>query len=71
MYTVRQVKRKSNEVIASCGSQNGKVFVFLKSPNSSGNNQKVFINCMKHLDEICLRELGASSSSICNEVRNN
>ena len=67
LFVLRHVKKKSNGVIVACGSQNGKIFAFLKSSNSSAQNQKVFINSMKFLDQICEREFGVSSALLCGD----
>ena len=68
LYMLRQVRRKSNGKITACGSQNGRVFAFMKSPTPTARDQKIFINSMDFLDQICEKELGAPLSSLCGDI---
>ena len=40
LYKLRQAKKKSNDMIVSCGSLNGQVFAYLRPPNPSAKAKK-------------------------------
>ena len=65
LFSLRQVRKKSNGKITACGSMSGRVFAYLKPPNESGRNQRIFIDSMEKLDELCQRELGGTRTAIC------
>ena len=65
LFTLRHVKKKSNGLIVAVGSHNGRVFAYLKPPNPSASNQKLFIDNLDMLDQFCVKELGFTSASLC------
>ena len=56
-YALRQLKKKRTERIAYCGSIEGRVYIWLKPPNVSAPNQKVFINTIDGYRKLCTEEL--------------
>ena len=62
LYTLRQVKRKSKGKISACGSQDGKIFAFVKPPNPAAKDQKMIVDSIEKLDEFCVREWGVVAS---------
>lgn len=56
LYSLRQVKRKSDR-IEYCGSQDGRVFVWLKPTDGQGRNNKVYINNTDTFGRFCSDEL--------------
>lgn len=63
LYILRQLKKKFPQSISTCGSQDGKIYVWIKSPNGSTRDRKVFITNQTKLDEFCRRLSGNDSSN--------
>ena len=56
-YALRQIKKSRTDRIAYCGSWEGRVYIWLKPPNSSAPNQRVFINSIDRYRKLCSDEL--------------
>ena len=69
LYVVRQMKDKSNGKIVACGSMNGRIYALIAPPNQSGKPQRVFLDSLDKLDELCQRELDITSSSSARNER--
>ena len=67
LYLLRVAKRKYSTKITACGSMDCNVYAFLKPSNPSARNQRVFINSMKKLEELCVRELDTSLATLTGE----
>lgn len=69
-YALRQAKKKFPTKVGGSGSNNGRVFAFVSSPNSSSGivgspnssngKVKIFFNTIQKVDEFFNRELGVS-----------
>ena len=64
LFALRHIKRKSNGKIVACGSLTGRVYAFLMPPNQSARPQRVYIDNMEKLNELCQRELGVPYDAI-------
>ena len=64
LYALRQCKKKFPSKVAGCGSRDSRVFMYLKPPNPSARDQRVFIDSMHKLDELCTREFNISSQEL-------
>lgn len=64
LYTLRKARRGYPTKISSCGSHDGRVFLYLKPPNPTGRAQKIFIGNQHELEDLCVRQLGASPNEI-------
>ena len=64
LFELRHIRLRSNGKIAACGSVNGWVYAYIAPPSQSGKPQRVFIDNMDKLDELCQRELGVRLSAI-------
>ena len=64
LYALRQCKKRFPLKVAGCGSRDSRVFVYLKPPNPSARNQRMFIDNLFKLDEFCTREFNTSSSEL-------
>ena len=62
LYVLRQLRIKFPDKLSACGSQSGRVFVWLKSPNPSGTDSKLFINKTDNLDRLCKQLTNLDSS---------
>ena len=62
LYILRQLKRRFPDKLSACGSQGGRVYVWVKSPNSSARDTKVFINKRSTMDDFCRRLTGVDST---------
>ena len=60
LFKRRQLKKKRSEKVAGCGSRESKLFILLKPPASDARPQRMFIRSEEHLNEVCVRTLGAS-----------
>ena len=65
LYVLRQLKRRVPECVSGCTSQNGRVYVFLRSQaeNSTDRTIKVLVNSETKLRDIC-RNASVSLESI-------
>ena len=68
LYLLRRAKSKSSGKLVACGSSNGNVYAFIKPPNDSGRNQKVYIKTMDKLKSLFDRELGITLSELTEGV---
>ena len=67
LYLLGVAKRKYGGKIAACGSMDGNLFIYLKPPNPSAKNQRLFINSMRKLEELCVKELNTTLSTLTGE----
>lgn len=67
LHLLRVAKRKYSTKITACGSMDCNVYAYLKPPNPSARSQRVFINSMRKLDELCIRELSTSLAALTGE----
>ena len=51
----------------ACGSTDGNVYAFLRPLNPSAKNQKVYVNSMQKLEQLCSRDLNVNVTSLTNE----
>ena len=64
LFALRQARRKFSHKVTGCGSIDGRVFLFLRPPNQSERSQRLFIDNLQKLDELCIREFGVSSDAL-------
>ena len=64
LQILRRAKRKYPNKISACGSQNGRVYVWLTASTEGGNNTKVFVNNESKLEDLCVKSLGVHSSDL-------
>ena len=64
LYALRQVKRRFPDKVGACGSRDAKVYVFMKPPNPAARHQKVFVNNLQQLNELCTRNFGIAASEL-------
>ena len=64
LRTLRAAKRRFPGKVSACGSQNGRIYVWLTSSSDTGKNLKVFVNCEDKLDDICVKTFGLHFSEI-------
>ena len=64
LYTLRQCKKRFPTKVAGCGSRDSRVFIYLKPPNPSARDQRVYIDNIFKLDELCTREFNMSSREL-------
>ena len=65
LFALRQAKKKfPSKIAAACGSQDGRVFAFVKPPNPSAKNQKIFVNSMQKLEEFCSDTLNVQCENL-------
>ena len=67
LYLLRVAKRKYANKITACGSVDCKVYAYLKPPNPLAKSQRVYINNMRKLEELCIRELNTSLALLTGE----
>lgn len=53
LYTLRQAKKRFPGKLAACGSQDGRVYAWIKPKVATGKNTKVFINDKVKLETFC------------------
>ena len=67
---LRKAKRRFQNIIASCGSHDGKVHVYIKPPNPStgiARNTKVTINSQEQLQKFCERTLEIEAKELIDD----
>ena len=64
LYALRQAKKRFPMKIGGCASRDGRVFAYLRPPNPSARDQRIFIDSMIKLEELCTAELNISSSEL-------
>jgi len=70
LYVLRKIRKNHPEKIEFCGSQDGKVFVWMKASGlNTGRNQKIFINTEKLLRSKCENEFGVNLAEFLEEER--
>ena len=60
LYALRQAKKKFPSVVSGCNSRDGKVFVYVKPPNSkdpSARNSRMAINTLDNLKDFSTKVL--------------
>ena len=70
LYALRKAKRRFQNIIASCGSHDGKVHVYIKPPNPSAGiarNTKVTINSQEQLQKFCERTLEIEAKELIDD----
>ena len=68
LYLLRRAKSRSNGKLVACGSSRGNVYAFIKPPNPTARNQKVYIKTMEKLNYLCSRELGIPLSELSEDI---
>ena len=67
LTVLRHAKKRMPDKVTGCGSHNGRVFVWIKSPNlNAGKNQKIFIDGERKLEEFCNESLNCPVNEIFN-----
>ena len=64
LFGLRQAKKKHPNVVAGCGSADGRVFAWIMSPNPSApnaKNVKIFINTRDKFEDFCKKTLKCNS----------
>ena len=69
LFGLRRIKRKFPEKVASCGSMNGNVYIWMRSQGSAGKNFKLTINTQLKFSEICEKSFGITSEEIFTTTR--
>ena len=64
LFTLRQVKRNYPQILNGCGSQNGRVYAWIKQSDTSEKNIKIFINSLSKLESVCTEYLGVRPDEI-------
>jgi len=64
LYGLRQAKRRFPRKINGCGSQDGRVFVWVTTPDPSAKNTKLFINTLVRFGELCEKTLGVDAADL-------
>ena len=64
LATLRQAKRQFPQSIAACGSQSGRVYVWVKPPNGDGRNVKTIIDSERKLDEFCSKSFNLKACEL-------
>ena len=64
LFNLRHAKRRSDGKIVSCGSIDGKVYAYIKPSSPMARNQRMFINDVEKLEELCTRHLGISITEL-------
>ena len=67
LYLLRVAKRKFPNKILACGSMDSNVYAYLKPPNPVTRSQRLLVNNMRKLEELCVRELDTSLEAITGE----
>ena len=65
LYGLRQAKKKFPDIIANCGSSDGKVYAWIKPPNPSApdaRNTKTLINTKDRFSEFCEKTLKCNAA---------
>jgi len=68
-FSLRKLKRKSPQLIAYVGSQNGSVFLWQKASQPGASNTKIFINSMAKLEEFCRKSALVDFSELVEKPR--
>lgn len=64
LFALRQAKKKSPLKVSGCGSRDGSVYVYLRTPNPSARDRRVYVNNLRILEELCTGDLGLSVSDL-------
>ena len=64
LYLIRSVKKKFPTKITACGSSDGRLYLFLKPPDSSARNQRVHINSLLQFNRICEQTFGGTPADL-------
>ena len=64
LYLLRQAKAKSGGKLVTCGSSSGNVYAFIKPPDSTSKNQKIYVKTMDKLESLCRCALDVSLADL-------
>ena len=67
LYGLRQARKKHPNIVAGCGSYNGRVYVWVKPPKPNtpdSKNTKIFVNSRDKFIDFCLKTLNCSSTDL-------
>lgn len=64
LYALRRAKRLHPEKVAAGGSQDGRVFVWIKASSPTARNYKKFVNSMSELHDFCTQTLNLDSEEL-------
>lgn len=64
LYALRQAKRRFPGKIDGCGSQDGRTYVWVKTPDEKAKNTKHYINSQNMLENFCNKCLNISASEL-------
>ena len=73
LYGLRQAKMKYPNIIAGCGSSDGKVYAWIKPPNPStpnAKNLKTLINTRERFSDFCEKTLKCNSTDFITDWPN-
>ena len=62
LYSLRQLKKQFPTTVDGCGSQNGRIYAWIKTDIPSARNSKVFFSSFDDLDKWSERSLGVKAS---------
>jgi len=68
LYSLRRLKRKFPGKILSCGSDEGRVYVWMKPPNENARNLRIFVNDYVKFDEICFKDLNVQPNEFKSDI---
>ena len=64
LFALRHAKRRYPQHLSGCGSHDGRVFAWMKPPNSTGRNHKVIINSWSKLESVCVEFLSIRAEEL-------
>lgn len=64
LQTLRIAKRRFPEKISGCSSQDGKVCVWVRAPDRTSRDSRVFINSFVQLEDFCTKTLKSPVTSL-------
>ena len=70
LYKLRQIKKLKPGKLGACGSINGRIYVYLRSENPTGRDQKVYMKSMADLEETLDKHFGEKIEEILNIAEN-
>ena len=68
LYALRQAKKRKPALVSGCGSQNGRVFVWIASPNQEARNIKVYLNSWEKFKNFCGDSLDLDVASLMDQT---
>lgn len=68
LFALRHAKRRFPDKIASCGSREGRIYVWMKSQSPNGSNTRVFIDGNRRLEELFSGSFGMTVDELLNSV---